>query len=367
LGIAFDALGKQEKAAVAAHVRAKYDKLISLQPPTYVSGNAQSDPDAWQAKLCELIACDPKRVQALMDYARRDATRNINGFTLIELSIVLVIIGLIVGGVLVGQDLIRSAALQTIITDKDKYVTAVNTFRTKYNEIPGDMADATTYWGVQLGNASDNYTASCYNNWANSARSPATCNGNGNGIIAYTAGCGTLFESQIFCNSEYFEQWLVWQHLSNAGLIQGSYTGDLGGMVLNSPYITVGVNIPASRADANAGFSLSYLCPTSNGALVFLPFACGHIFFYGAQSPVGNGNGADLNMYPTLTALDAQRIDQKIDDGSPATGSVTALPNGNGGWVQWAPNCTTTADPATSVYNISTGGPQCSLMFSAGF
>ena len=66
-------------------------------------------------------------------------------FTLIEISIVLVIIGLIVGGVLVGRDLIRSAELQTIITDKNKYITAVNTFRTKYNELPGDMKTATTY------------------------------------------------------------------------------------------------------------------------------------------------------------------------------------------------------------------------------
>ena len=61
------------------------------------------------------------------------------GFTLIELSIVLVIIGLIVGGVLTGQDLIKAAEIRATVGQYEKYNTAVNTFRTKYNGIPGDL------------------------------------------------------------------------------------------------------------------------------------------------------------------------------------------------------------------------------------
>src|SRR3984957_545840 len=61
------------------------------------------------------------------------------GFTLIELSIVLVIIGLIVGGVLVGQDLIKAAEVRAQITQIERYNTAVNTFRVKYSNVPGDM------------------------------------------------------------------------------------------------------------------------------------------------------------------------------------------------------------------------------------
>jgi prepilin-type N-terminal cleavage/methylation domain-containing protein len=65
------------------------------------------------------------------------------GFTLIELSIVLVIIGLLVGGVLVGQDLIRSAAVRATVRQIEKYNQSVNAFRGKYNAIPGDMNAAT--------------------------------------------------------------------------------------------------------------------------------------------------------------------------------------------------------------------------------
>src|SRR5579883_2923623 len=64
------------------------------------------------------------------------------GFTLIELSIVLVIIGLIVGGVLVGQDLIRAAQVRATISQIEKYNTAVNTFYGKYNALPGDIPAA---------------------------------------------------------------------------------------------------------------------------------------------------------------------------------------------------------------------------------
>lgn len=62
-----------------------------------------------------------------------------NGFTLIELSIVLVIIGLIVGSVLVGQDLIRASEIRATITQIERYQTVTNTFRGKFNALPGDM------------------------------------------------------------------------------------------------------------------------------------------------------------------------------------------------------------------------------------
>src|SRR5450432_727787 len=80
-----------------------------------------------------------------------------SGFTLIELSIVLVIIGLIIGGVLVGQDLIKAAEIRGQITQIEKYNTAVNTFRGKYNCLPGDCVNATALGFTQALGSTDSY------------------------------------------------------------------------------------------------------------------------------------------------------------------------------------------------------------------
>ena len=68
--------------------------------------------------------------------------RTNSGFTLIELSIVLVIIGLIVGGVLVGQELIRAAGIRATISQVEQYQTAANTFFDKFGALPGDITPA---------------------------------------------------------------------------------------------------------------------------------------------------------------------------------------------------------------------------------
>jgi prepilin-type N-terminal cleavage/methylation domain-containing protein len=68
------------------------------------------------------------------------------GFTLIELSIVLVIIGLITGGVLAGSELIYAAQIQKTIADTNKFKTAVMTFKGKYNCLPGDCAKASDFF-----------------------------------------------------------------------------------------------------------------------------------------------------------------------------------------------------------------------------
>src|ERR1700735_2399062 len=90
------------------------------------------------------------------------------GFTLIELSIVLVIIGLIIGGILTGQDLIKAAEQRATLAQVEKYNTAVNTFRNKFGGIPGDLLYSTAN-SFDLGPAS---TATLTN----------TC-GDGNGLL----------------------------------------------------------------------------------------------------------------------------------------------------------------------------------------
>jgi len=55
------------------------------------------------------------------------------------MSIVLVIIGLLAGAILVGHDMIKAATIRSQISQIDKYYSAVNAFRVKYNVLPGDM------------------------------------------------------------------------------------------------------------------------------------------------------------------------------------------------------------------------------------
>jgi prepilin-type N-terminal cleavage/methylation domain-containing protein len=126
-----------------------------------------------------------------------------NAFSLVELSIVLVILGLLTGGVLAGQSLIRAAELRSVNNEATKYISAVHTFRDKYFALPGDMANATRFWG-----AAHATPATCRNTVSTSA---ATCDGNGDGRVLQT---GTSMEQMRF-----------WQHLANAGLLEGSYDG----------------------------------------------------------------------------------------------------------------------------------------------
>jgi len=127
-----------------------------------------------------------------------------NGFTLIELSIVLVIIGLIVGGILVGQDLIKAAEVRAQISQIEKYNSAVNTFRAKFQAIPGDMAISTAnQFGFTIGGG---------------------CNGSlserdGNGLIDGAVNPWVLVETQG-------ETLLFWQDISSAvagNLIDGQF------------------------------------------------------------------------------------------------------------------------------------------------
>ncbi len=93
--------------------------------------------------------------------------KKIKAFTLIELSIVLVIISLIVGGIIGGKSLIRSAEIHAFTTEIKTYETALNTFNLQYDALPGDMRDAFEYWGT-----------SC-------AATEGECNGDGDGIVRY--------------------------------------------------------------------------------------------------------------------------------------------------------------------------------------
>jgi len=115
------------------------------------------------------------------------------GFTLIEIAIVLVIIGLLLGGVLKGQELITSARVRNIISQQDGVKAAFFGFLDRYRAYPGDYGQAV---------ATIPGCAGCKD-------------GNNDGQITNNATVGAATVD---------EQIAVWEHLSRAGFINGSYT-----------------------------------------------------------------------------------------------------------------------------------------------
>lgn len=295
------------------------------------------------------------------------------GFTLIEMSIVLVVIGLIIGGILTGEDLIRSAKAQTVITEREQYETAAMTFRNKYGWMPGDFPNAVGMLAsANAGNSSDNYTYSCYS----PNTSPGTCNGNGDGYIGLPTtdpiqgGQGwTVINAGENSGEELIatEGVLFWNHLAFAGLISGTYqpvfkpTGTPLNPSSQGPEEYPGYNVPVSKAYNSAGWSLWNICIQPADGYLGLSGnnTCGQILFYGAETTTIHYNYGDTPLYPILSPQQAQAIDNKIDDGKAMTGKVQTALQGTG----FDPACTTTNSAATSQYALSTSGILCSLYF----
>lgn len=229
------------------------------------------------------------------------------GFTLIELSIVLVIIGLIVGGVLVGQDLIKAASIRSVFSQAQSYTATINTFRLKYNCIPGDCKNATVFFGAADGGdglGSDCTTAN------DSDDGDPTCNGNGDKLIPVSG----------------VESYLAWQHMANAGLIEGHYSGTSGpgtGCGGNCDSV-VGVNVPTTKM---SGVSFTFISASQ------LASSTGFDSIRARTDSLILSLGMDReNWYtqdPFLTATEAQSTDIKFDDGSPVSGTITARKGGN--------------------------------------
>lgn len=252
------------------------------------------------------------------------------GFSLVELSIVLVILGLLVGGVLSGQSLIRAAELRSVSTDFTRYSTSIYTFRDKYFALPGDMANATSFWGKQ--NAG---TENCTGDAA-AAGTPGTCNGNGDGLINIGS-----------------EGHRAWQQLALAGLIEGSYTGyNGGGTGCGSLCDSVaGVNVPKARL-GNGGYSF---IRTGQDTVGDAASAFSTQLGSNWTGFILGGKVADFYYFAALLKPEeAWNVDTKIDDGKPQYGSIHTHRN---------MTCTTTNDPATAAYALNITSAACNLIY----
>ncbi len=198
------------------------------------------------------------------------------GFTLVELAIVMIIIGLLIVGILKGQEMIANAQVSSTITQVKSMDAATSTFRDMFNAVPGDMATAT------------NRLAGC---------TVAPCaNGNGDGRVSVAVGAALATGNEA---GNFF------LHMLYADLISG-IDGTAGA--------TYGQEFPA--APVGGGFTVGH---TSTGNGGFPALRPGHYLTINETTLAAGGTEGVLN------GTQSARVDRKMDDGIGNTGSVQAL------------------------------------------
>jgi prepilin-type N-terminal cleavage/methylation domain-containing protein len=188
-----------------------------------------------------------------------------SGFSLVELSMALLIMGVIIGGVLKGQDLLESARLKSLTSQVNEYRVALTLFQDRYDALPGDYAQASDYIDASLSN------------------------GKGNGFIEGSglAASGAGHEALSF-----------WAHLAAANLMSSSKI---------SPGKKARFGHGAPKAKIGGGFTVQYNT-----------FKEGYHWFVLGEESGASGQGAGL------TPLQAMTIDQKGDSGQPLDGKIRA-------------------------------------------
>jgi prepilin-type N-terminal cleavage/methylation domain-containing protein len=261
-----------------------------------------------------------------------------DGFTLIELSIVLVIIGLIVGGVLVGQNLISAAGVRATVTQIEKYNTAANTFREKYGFLPGDInASAAAQFGF-------------------AARGSYTGEGDGNGLLE-----GIVANAPSANNgfSQTGETLMFWVDLSTAHLIDNGFTTATATWIPSSPYPS-GSTLNAYLPPAKLGNG-NYIYTFSGGWLENAGSNNSRNYFgLALVTSIGQGSCPScIFSQAGLTVQQAQNIDQKVDDGLPFSGRVLSAYLWSNNWFWGNNNFYANEPPPTSTF-ITPSSTTCS-------
>lgn len=159
-----------------------------------------------------------------------------SGFTLVEIAIVLVIIGLLLGGVLKGQELINSAKIKNVANDLNGIAAGVYAYQDRYKVFPGDDGGALARW-------------------------PVTFNGDKNGVVGAVPGGGALATTANFnddpgaaVTAGSNETVLFWHHMRLAGFVAGATTVADGGL---QPQNALGgiVGVQTGSGKLNTGVS----------------------------------------------------------------------------------------------------------------
>jgi prepilin-type N-terminal cleavage/methylation domain-containing protein len=222
------------------------------------------------------------------------------GFTLIEIAIVLVIIGLLLGGVLKGQELINTARVRALNNNVDGITAAWFSFQDRYRAFPGDYSQAS----INLPGA--------------------PTNGDGNGLVGSTA-------------AEAAERPNVWIHLAAAGYITGTFD-----------------EAPVAADAYNCGTTT---CP-DNG------FGSGMNLSYGTSVKGAAGADAhELISGRGIPVEVIAELDRKVDDGVPRTGAMRLGDNGTGWAVSDACERDETATVGSFVYELQNPSADCAAVF----
>lgn len=239
-----------------------------------------------------------------------------NGFTLVELAVVMIIIGLLIGGVLKGQELIANAQVNSTVAQIRGIDAALGTFRNMYNSFPGDMLRAQ----ARLPNCG----------------APFCRNGNGNGRLTGATVAGINNSVAATQNGEPPQFWL---HMNKADLFSGVQEGGA---------IAFGELVPA--ADIGGGFTVGF---TPNGTLPGSTAgnAAGIARAGHWLALISNVTGVQVANSPFVRASLMRRLDLKLDDGAPNGGSMRAIGASGAGAV----NCAS-SNAVNAIYNEQTDG-----------
>lgn len=162
------------------------------------------------------------------------------GFTLVEIAIVLVIIGLLLGGILKGQEMITQAKIKNVVNDFNGITAAVNSYQDRYRALPGDDLNAGTRWTTV-------------------APALTVYPGNGNGVFGTP---GTDFYNAAVAaapTNTTSEVNLFWWHLRLAGFVGGT-TGNVQSSI-SQP--TNAVNGIMGVQTSGMGFTSNIVCSSN--------------------------------------------------------------------------------------------------------